>query len=621
MHRFLIFMLSLVAVAVPATSWEASTSGNLAINVTAGQAVTALSLSKGTMTGGAPSGTVVGAISVTMSPASPAFSGSLSLSGANASQFQISGANLTTAGVVAAGTYNINIVATETGATGSPFTQPETITGTSSSSTGTSSSSTAQVPGPSVVLYSQNGTSGSPYYVCNTNYYVSTTGNSANNGTSPSSPWDIQTASTKSVGAGSCINVATGLYTIGLMQLAHGGTTASTTGYIAWRCATMPFSFSGGALQGEGAGCRIYSPGQTAIVFNTSYVIWDGFEIIGFDTGNGYSTVGFDNEMGEAWHSPAAAGNYDHIILMNNDIHGFTQSGIQWANQDWVWVIHNLWHDNSFASGNDGSGFSDWDPVGRTGYTPTAQDQLWHSSTDGIQYHVVLAYNVAYHNYNPVAPANSTDGEGIIIDDWGHTQNTCSGLAGTCPYNGAGLVMGNLIYDNGGSGIEAFAWGPATAKLTVANNTMYGNQWNTANASHWGGEAMISYAANQKWINNIMAAANGSNLCWNASTTFGTSACSLLDGNTSGSILQNNVTYTGPVSLVNTADTFPTSGTNANKSGSDPKFNSATWLSTSNNFALQAGSSAIGFGQAFDLWQQSGSVDAGACPSALAHCP
>src|SRR6516162_9255138 len=133
MHRFLIFLLSLAAFAVPTTSWEASTSGHLAINITPGQAITAVGLSNTTFTGGAPSGTVVGALSVTMSPASPAFSGSLALSGTNASQFQISGGNLTTNGVVAAGTYQVNIVATEIGVGGSPFTQAEAITGTNAS--------------------------------------------------------------------------------------------------------------------------------------------------------------------------------------------------------------------------------------------------------------------------------------------------------------------------------------------------------------------------------------------------------------------------------------------------------------------------------------------------------
>jgi hypothetical protein len=134
MRRFLTILLSVVALAVPTSSWEASTSANLAITVTAGQAVTAVSLSSSAFTGGAASGTVVGAIRVTMSPSSPAFSGTLSLSGTNASSFQIVGSNLETNGAVPAGTYKINIVATETGVTGSPFTQAETITGTATSS-------------------------------------------------------------------------------------------------------------------------------------------------------------------------------------------------------------------------------------------------------------------------------------------------------------------------------------------------------------------------------------------------------------------------------------------------------------------------------------------------------
>ena len=40
-----------------------------------------------------------------------------------------------------------------------------------------------------------------------------------------------------------------------------------------------------------------------------------------------------------------------------------------------------------------------------------------------------------------------------------------------------------------------------------------------------------------------------------------------------------------------------------------------------NDFALQSGSPAIGFGQAFTLWPQTGTVDAGACPSSLTSCP
>jgi hypothetical protein len=93
--------------------------------------ISSVSLSKRTFTAGAPSGTVVGAISVTMSSGS--FTGSLSLSGANASSFKIVGSNLETNGVLPAGSYSINIVATESGASNSPLTQAATITAVSQS--------------------------------------------------------------------------------------------------------------------------------------------------------------------------------------------------------------------------------------------------------------------------------------------------------------------------------------------------------------------------------------------------------------------------------------------------------------------------------------------------------
>src|SRR5690242_321391 len=134
MPRFLIPFLALVSLAVSTSAWAQGTSatGNLSIGVTQSQTITGISLANSSFTGGAASGTVIGAISVTMSPTAPAFSGTLSLTGANASRFQIVGSNLETNGVVPAGTYQINLVATQSGATASPFTQAETLTGTSS---------------------------------------------------------------------------------------------------------------------------------------------------------------------------------------------------------------------------------------------------------------------------------------------------------------------------------------------------------------------------------------------------------------------------------------------------------------------------------------------------------
>lgn len=93
--------------------------------------ITSVDLSNDTFTGGAPDDTVIGTISVAMSEG--VFTGSLSLTGADAADFQIIGTDLATSGIVAGGSYDINIVATQAAINNSPFTQPETIVGTSSS--------------------------------------------------------------------------------------------------------------------------------------------------------------------------------------------------------------------------------------------------------------------------------------------------------------------------------------------------------------------------------------------------------------------------------------------------------------------------------------------------------
>ena len=97
------------------------------------QTIVSVSPSSGSFASGAGTNTVIAAVGVTMSPASPAFTGTLSLTGADAASFNLSSStlpsNLRTTGSLADGTYHINIVATQAGATGSPFTQAVTIAG------------------------------------------------------------------------------------------------------------------------------------------------------------------------------------------------------------------------------------------------------------------------------------------------------------------------------------------------------------------------------------------------------------------------------------------------------------------------------------------------------------
>lgn len=90
--------------------------------------ITGITLGGNTFTALSGSGTVVG--SITVSTVGGSWTGSLSLTGANASDFKVNGSMLELAsGSLTHGLYNFNIVATQAGAIGSPFTQAESVTG------------------------------------------------------------------------------------------------------------------------------------------------------------------------------------------------------------------------------------------------------------------------------------------------------------------------------------------------------------------------------------------------------------------------------------------------------------------------------------------------------------
>ena len=100
--------------------------------------LTSVNLSGNTFTYSAPASTVIGA--VTVSATGGSFSGTLSITGINSGNFALSSStvpsNLTcsvslTCPVSGGPFTDINIVATQAGATGSPLSQAETITGSS----------------------------------------------------------------------------------------------------------------------------------------------------------------------------------------------------------------------------------------------------------------------------------------------------------------------------------------------------------------------------------------------------------------------------------------------------------------------------------------------------------
>jgi hypothetical protein len=461
-------------------------------------------------------------------------------------------------------------------------------------------------PGPSAAVYSAQ-----PYYTCNTNRYVAPTGSSSNNGLTTSTPWDIATAIAYAAPNGTCINAAAGIYDVSSNQIvfSHGGSGVSKTGYVVWRCSVMPFSFSGGVLQGEGAGCVIKNVSGTpnfmvSWASNTAWMMLDGFEVNG-GSGNAHTCI---------------ASNLDttvhHLWILNTDTHDCGLVGIAFNQTNWLFVIHNVAHDNAYTDGNFGSGISIFEPVQIPSYSSSrGNPDYWHSTTTGLTYDLVVNYNVTYHNYNGLT--GSTDGNGIILDDFQHIQAACPGV-GTCPWAGASLTMGNVMYNNGGAGIK-HQNSTNSGNQTIVNNTAYADFWDFTDTGIYRGDFFLDPGINNFVFNNIAYAVGFCTPCGIANQPFVGQNCGGLCTN-SGNVWQTNLSYPGGLNgFDNTQDTYPTVGTNHNLDGSDPKFVNT---STSNpNFALQAGSPAVGFGQAFDLWQSSGAVDVGACGSTLTICP
>jgi hypothetical protein len=627
MHRILIFVLSLAALVIPTTSWAASTSANLAVNVTPGQAITAINLSNNNFTGGAPSGTVVGAISVTMSPVSPAFSGSLSLSGANASQFQIVGSNLVTSGTVPAGNYNVNIVATQAGAAGSPFTQAETVTGTSSPPTG------VQKPGPSLSLFN------SPYYTCVRNFYVDgLNGNDSNNGTSTTSAWKtIANADTSARTGGDCINVMpTTTYTVANGNLTHGGNAVGPTGYVVYRCTQMD------ACQIVQCGRAFYIHATTTS-FNpaSNFFFIDGFTFSCSSPSPFSEALIIYSDYEDSSPYPPSA---HHVWFTNNIVSGMGESGVQLNDGEYFYTIHNKFFSNAAGQcGPYGSGISyageadNFSPALPTtnedqGVPGTRMNAILGDLRTGTSlsalpandwFHNVVAWNVLYNNHIQSCSTSQTDGNGIIMDTFSHEGN--SGV----PYPHPTLVAFNITYNNGGGGIIS----QDSTYIVMANNSGF----NSFLDQYWCGTARgsieISGYYGNYMLNNISVGltntgGNGPFPCGSDQTANNLSMAiwaNTVSDPTNGRAPGGNVLNDAGGYNVNNVISCAVNKCNQTRSAmytnaGNASIGSETTQSAGTNFALQAGNPAIGFGLT-ESWLPSQSVDSGACHHTLASCP
>jgi hypothetical protein len=438
-----------------------------------------------------------------------------------------------------------------------------------------------QLPGPSAELHANN-----PYYTCVNNLYVSTSGNDANNGTQASPVKTLSRAtallpSTAAARAGYCVNVMDGTYNVPDTNLEKGGNVASKTGFVVYRS----MSLNGAKLKATGYDIlRLFAP----------YIIIDGFELIGTRS-NG---AGINSCYNYGFHN-----GVHHIISMNNYVHDMGDGGIKHCWAEWFWVIHNRMDLN--ANNTWDSGVTTYQPSEVSSYQPTAYDNQW------TPYHNVYVYNRM--NGNLTAPQNGphTDGNGLIYDDTRHWQSTPN-----TEYAPRALIMGNLSWANGGSGIRV---GPSSAHADVFNNTAYKNMLDTVNNATWRGDFYAQDAKDVVFKNNIAYAIPGSGyLQYNSPFLVGNSESSVL--------LLRNISFGANNTVLSPAVFSAT----ANKANVNPLMVNPA----SGNFALCTGvgvpaasctgaSPAIGYGEVVPYWQQqtAGQVDLGACPAGIVACP
>jgi parallel beta-helix repeat protein len=213
-------------------------------------------------------------------------------------------------------------------------------------------------------------------------------------------------------------------------------------------------------------------------LFGVSYVVIDGFEVIGQ---NGSITRdeaerndGSQALLNEACiyvdgiGTPANRPPIPHdIVLRNNDVHHCSGGGVVAGVVDSLTVAYNRVHDNAW-----------WTVLGASGLGAYHMTDVPGSGSNG-GYKNFIVGNEVFNNYNNL-PWNGGgfqqpgiyDGNGIIVDDGNHTQPAVgSSDRQGVPYTGKTYIANNVSHDNGGRGIHVYA----SSGVDVVNNTTYNN--------------------------------------------------------------------------------------------------------------------------------------------------
>jgi len=322
-----------------------------------------------------------------------------------------------------------------------------------------------------------------PAYQCLREFHVDAAAAPGGDG-SVAHPWQSPQAANDAgaLRAGDCVTLASGDYGLtSPLRLSHGGERNAADGYVVYRSA-----------EPHRAHLIARRAFYQVVDVETAYVVIDGLDIDGnhLSTGEAVSATG----------NPA----HHHVVVENSVIHDAGGGGLQMNDSEYFWIVGNLIYGNAATNTFQESGISTYQAQVATGVTPTPADTA-------LPWHIIIAGNISRDNgetYACPSPGCHTDGNGIIIDK---TLNV--DRQGGRPYTGGVLVAGNVVYGNGGAGIQVYL----SQNVTVANNTVHDNHRDSQNSGTWRGELSNVNSDHVTWINNIACAVPGAGILSNNS--------------------------------------------------------------------------------------------------------
>ena len=302
-------------------------------------------------------------------------------------------------------------------------------------------------------------------------YYVSGTGDDTNNGKKPRKAFRTLQRAADQTRPGDTVLVMDGTYTkqsadptspdASVLRITRSGEPGA---YITYK-----------AMRGHAP--RIFVDNSySGIRINAAYIVIDGFTVEGnlpnlsfeeadalargTDADAALTNVTFNSSGIASFTNEDGTGQPHHLIIRNNTVFNFPASGIFSNNSDYIRIEDNLVYNTSYYSPYATSGISFYTST-QIDDNPGVKMFVRRNTVYGVENKVPFWFSDAE---NP-SGRQITDGNGIIVDDSRHEQSDND------PYVGAFLVQNNLVYDNGGRGVNVFS----SDRVTVRNNTSYQN--------------------------------------------------------------------------------------------------------------------------------------------------